>query len=299
MSILTHIAGIELGGTKSIAILARGREIVDRRVVHTTTPAETLTTLHGQLARWQEEIGIAAIGIASFGPVQLDPSAQDYGYMLATPKAGWSGAAVAATLVEGLSVPWRIDTDVNGAALAEWRWGAAQGRDSLCYFTIGTGVGGGLVINGAPVHGAMHPELGHLCLRRLPRDIFAGICPFHGDCIEGLISGPALAQRFGADPAGVDDGDDRWDAVAHDLAQLVGTILLTTSAQRILLGGGVMTKRPLLLAKVRASVVAQLGSYLPFLTAESGRSLIDVPGLGADAGPLGAIALALMAQDQG
>lgn len=299
MSVLTHIAGIELGGTKSIAILGRGREIVDRRVVHTTTPAETLTTLHDQLARWQDEIGIAAIGIASFGPVQLDPSAPDYGCILATPKAGWSGAAVAATLVEGVGVPWRIDTDVNGAALAEWRWGAAQGQNSLCYFTIGTGVGGGLVINGAPLHGAMHPELGHLRLRRLAGDGFTGVCPFHDDCIEGLISGPALARRFGTDPASVDDGDNRWDAVAHDLAQLVGTILLTTSAQRVLLGGGVMTKRPLLLANVRALVVAQLSSYLPFLTADSARSLIDVPALGADAGPLGAIALALMAHEQG
>jgi fructokinase len=235
------------------------------------------------------------LGIASFGPLRLDLAACDHGCLLATPKAGWSGAAVAATLTRDLGVPWWIDTDVNGAALAEWKWGAAAGCDSVCYVTIGTGVGGGLVVNGAPVHGAMHPELGHLRLRRAPGDTFGGACPFHGDCVEGLIAGPALRQRFGEDPASVADGDQRWDVIASDLAELVGAVLLTTSAQRILLGGGVMTARPMLLADVRQRVVAQLGSYLPFLDSESARFMIDTPALGADAGPLGAVGFALMA----
>jgi fructokinase len=215
--------------------------------------------------------------------------------LLATPKPGWSGATVAATLVNKLRIPWQIDTDVNGAALAEWRWGAAQGCNSLCYITVGTGVGGGLVINGVPVHGAMHPEVGHLRLRRSDAAHFTGTCPFHGDCIEGLVSGPALAQRFGTDPSTVCDGDPVWQPVAQDLAELVGAILLTTSAQRVLLGGGVMTGRPLLLAEVQRLVVSQLSSYLPFVTPEHAQSLIAAPALGADAGPLGAVALGLAA----
>jgi fructokinase len=152
-----------------------------------------------------------------------------------------------------------------------------------------------LLINGAAVHGAMHPEIGHLRLRRAEADMFAGVCPFHADCIEGLVSGPALARRFDADPASVADGDPRWAPVAADLAELVATVLLTTSAQRVLLGGGVMTGRPLLMTAVRARVVAQLGAYLPFLTQESARSIIAAPALGTDAGPLGAVALALQA----
>jgi fructokinase len=291
-----YIGGVELGGTKSIAVVARGREIIDRCVVPTSTPGETLTALNGWLASRHAELGIAAIGIASFGPVRLDPAARDHGCILKTPKPGWSGAPVAAALVAGLDLPWRIDTDVNGAALAEWHWGAGRGCDALCYITVGTGVGGGLVINGAPVHGAMHPEIGHMRLRRAAGDGFAGACPFHGDCIEGLISGPALAQRFGTDPALVADGDARWTDVVHDLAQLAGAVLLATSARHILFGGGVMITRPLLLEAVRDLLVAELGPYLPFLTHESARTMIDGPALGSEAGPLGAVALGLAAQ---
>jgi fructokinase len=289
------VAGAELGGTKSIAVLAREREIIERITVPTTRPDETLAALHAILRRWRDEGGIAALGIASFGPIRLDPAAADHGCMLATPKPGWRGAPVAATLTAGLDIPWRIDTDVNGAALAEWQWGAGQGCDSICYVTVGTGVGGGLVINGAPVHGAMHPELGHLRLRRADGDSFPGTCAFHRDCIEGLVAGPALARRLGGDPAQIVDGDPRWSAVASDLAELAGAVLLVTSAQRILFGGGVMTARPLLLAKVRELVVQRLESYLPFLSAQNAVTMIDVPALGADAGPLGAVVLALAA----
>ena len=141
----------------------------------------------------------------------------------------------------------------------------------------------------------MHPEMGHLRLRRAEEDLFEGVCSFHGDCIEGLVSGPALARRFDADPSSVADGDPRWEPVAADLAEMVGTILLTTSAQRVLLGGGVMSDRPLLLTAVRKRVVAQLGSYLPFLTRRSALSIIAAPALGINAGPLGSVALALKA----
>ena len=289
------LAGVELGGTKSIAVLARETEIVEQAIVPTRGPEETLAEIAQRLQDWGREHDLAALGIASFGPIRLDPAVPGYGRMHATPKSGWTGAAVAETLAHGLDCPWTIDTDVNGAALAEYRWGAGQGTASLCYVTIGTGVGGGLVVDGRPVHGAMHPEIGHLSLRRARGDGFAGVCPFHGDCIEGLISGPALAARFGGPPAGVPDDDPRWAPVASDLAELAGAVLLTTSAQRILIGGGVGLARTAMLETVRALLVERIGGYLPFLDRESARSIVREPELGDRAGPLGSIALALAA----
>ena len=286
-------AGVELGGTKAIAVLAEGDQIVAREAFATTgDSAATLAALRATLNGWRRDSGFLALGIASFGPVDLARGSAGFGSVLATPKPGWSGAPVARTLTEGLGCPWRIDTDVNGAALAEYRWGAGIGCDSLCYVTIGTGLGGGLVIGGQPVHGAMHPEIGHLSLRRAAGDHFAGACPFHGDCIEGLLSGPALAARFDIDPATVPDAHPAWEYAASDLAALCGAILLTVSTERILFGGSVAISRPFLLARARSLLVARLGAYLPFLDGETVDRIVRPAGLGADAGPLGAIALA-------
>jgi fructokinase len=298
MVVQSLFAGVELGGTKSIAVLSAGREILDRHVVATTTPDATLGALAETLERWEREHPIAGLGIASFGPIQLDIAADDHGRMLATPKPGWSHAPVASVLTRAFPGPWAIDTDVNGAALAEYDWGAGRGCRSLWYLTLGTGVGGGLVVDGRPVHGAMHPEVGHLKLRRAPGDTFAGACPFHGDCVEGLISGPALAGLFGGDPAEVGDEDPRWDHVAHTLAELVGALLLTTAADRVLIGGGIAIARRQLLPRVRAQVLERLESYLPFVTPSSVDRIITTPELGADAGPLGAIALAIRAAER-
>ena len=292
---MNRYAGIELGGTKAIAVLAQGDAIVERHSIPTGEPIATLSELRAILDDWAATAPLAGLGIASFGPIQLDPRDPKFGQILATPKPGWTGAPVAALLGEGLGCPIAIDTDVNGAALAEYRWGAAVGCDSLCYLTIGTGLGGGLLIGGQPVHGAMHPEIGHIRLRRVAGDTFPGTCPFHGDCIEGLVSGPALAARFGIDPATASDDDPIWHHVAADIAELCCAILLTTSARRILFGGSVALSRAFILPWVREIVVAQLESYLPFLTPVSVCEIIQPAGLGADAGPLGAIALALAA----
>jgi len=289
---MNRYAGIELGGTKAIAVLAQGDTIVERHSIATGEPVATLTALRVILDGWAVSAPLAGLGIASFGPIQLDPHDPKFGQILATPKPGWTGAPVAALLSGELACPMAIDTDVNGAALAEYRWGAAQGVDSLCYLTIGTGLGGGLLIGGQPVHGAMHPEIGHIRLRRVPGDSFVGNCPFHGDCIEGLVSGPALAARFGMDPATASDDDPIWHHVAADIAELCGAILLTTSARRILFGGSVALSRAFILPWVRKIVVAQLESYLPFVTTEAVGEIIQPAGLGGDAGPLGAIALA-------
>lgn len=289
------VAGVELGGTKSIAVIARGPKILARASVPTSGPAETLSALRAILAGWRGEFPFKAIGIASFGPLQLCAEDPDFGRMLNTPKPGWSGADVAKAVAGSFDCPWRIDTDVNGAALAEYRWGAGAHCNSVCYITIGTGLGGGLLVNGAPVHGAMHPEIGHIRIRRAPGDPFKGACPFHGDCIEGLVSGPALAARFGAPSHAIADSDPGWRYVASDIAELACIVLLTISAQRLLFGGGVTVSRPFLLPAVRNIVVERLSSYLPFITAQKAENIILAPALGDDAGPLGAVALALAA----
>lgn len=291
----TFVAGVELGGTKSVAVLARGDEIVARAKCATATPDETLGFLWAQLRQWSADQHVTALGIASFGPIRVDPKAPDYGTMLTTPKRGWSNARVAAALTAGLDCPWLIDTDVNAAALAEWRWGAARGHDVVCYLTIGTGVGGGILVDGKPLHGTLHPEIGHLRLRRVDGDQFAGACPFHGDCIEGLLSGPALAARFGGPTELIGDDDPRWSNVASDLGELLGFLALALSPGTIIIGGGIGMGRGALLQRAQAILVDRLAGYLPAITSESARTLVVQPALGDDAGPRGAIALAQLA----
>jgi len=272
-------------------VLARAGSIIARTRIPTTAAGETLHAVVAQLDRWNQEERIAALGIASFGPVRVTADAADHGCMLETPKQGWSGVAIADILTSNLNCPWRIDTDVNAAALAEWRWGAGHGLTSLCYITIGTGVGGGIVLDGTPLHGALHPEIGHLRLRRAPADRFIGTCPFHGDCVEGLISGPALEARFGCPPAVVPANDPRWVPVQHDLAELIAAVSFVASPQRVLVGGGVGMGCGFLIDQVRDRVPASLNGYLPHISSNNVESFIMHPALGNDAGPLGAIAL--------
>ena len=287
-----RFAGVELGGTKTLVLLADGDRIVERHKIDTRSPTETLGAANEYLKRWDRDAAIEAVGIASFGPIMLRRDDPLFGHMLPTPKAGWAGTDILGSLMQGLNCPVVIDTDVNGAALAECRWGAGQGIDCLWYITIGTGLGGGLLIGGQPSHGAMHPEIGHIHIKRRPRDAFNGACPFHGDCIEGLVSGPALAARFGKPAEAVDDADPRWHDVAMDIAELIATLFLTTSAERILLGGTVVTKRSFLLTRIHEAIVESLAGYLPFVTTDTISQRVCLAGLGDDAGPAGAIALA-------
>ena len=291
----TRVAGVELGGTKAIALLWRDGEALDRLTVPTTDPAETLGLLRARLKQWHAEQPLDALGFATFGPVRLDPAAPDYGAILATPKPGWAGYPVLATLHDGLPCPVAIDTDVNAAALAEYRWGAGQGCSSLVYLTIGTGLGGGVLVDGRPVYGRLHPEIGHIPTRRAAGDAFAGACSFHGDCIEGLISGPALERRFGAPPASVLAEDPRWNHVAHDFAHLLVTLIHSLAPQRILVGGGVGLGAPHLPGRATALLPAMLGGYYPDVDLARLTAMIIPPGLGNIAGPMGAIALAQLA----
>lgn len=287
------VAGIELGGTKSIALVARGREIVEIRRIPTAEPGSTLDALSAQLDAWQGAHGrVEAIGIGSFGPIGLDRDRADYGHITSTPKPGWANVDVVGHFARRFGVPVGFDTDVAGAALAEYRWGAGQGCDVVLYLTIGTGIGGGVVVHGAPVHGLVHPELGHLRVRRSPGDGFAGVCPFHGDCLEGLAAGPAIAARTGMAGADIDDDHPVWVLVADELAEAMAMLMLTLSPRRILIGGGVFQHRQQLFARVRARTADLLGGYVAGVGAAELGDIIRAPGLGDKAGPLGAVALA-------
>ncbi|MGE5562034.1 MAG: ROK family protein [Bacillota bacterium] len=283
-------AGVELGGTKCVVLLARGPdEVLARETLPTTTPDETLRAISALLSGWSFE----ALGIASFGPVDLDPSSPRCGHITSTPKPGWAGADVLGRLRRD-GVPAAFDTDVNGAALAEMRWGSGQGFDDFAYVTVGTGVGVGLVANGMPMRGFAHCELGHIRVARLRDDAFAGSCPFHGDCVEGLAAGPSLVARVGAERVGSLAADDPvWTSVAWALAQLCHAIVCAAAPRAIAIGGGVIDNQPHLLERIEAILVDSLNGYMTL--PEDGR-YVRSPALGRDAGPLGAIALAMSAR---
>ncbi|KQN40638.1 fructokinase [Sphingomonas sp. Leaf407] len=283
------VAGVELGGTKSIAVIGRGREILARYRVPTTTPGETLGALSRQLAAWRTEYRPRAIGIASFGPVSVRE-----GVMLPTPKPHWAGADIVGPLAEGFGAV-AFHTDVTGAALGEGRFGAGVGLSDFLYVTVGTGVGMGLIVGGRPVTGMMHPEAGHIRVRRSPGDDFAGACPFHGDCLEGLVSGPAIAARCGHGAHLLAVDDPRWIYIADALGEAFATLFLTLSPARIIVGGGVGLGQPHLLDLVRTRTVAALGGYLGYVDAGNIGERIVPAALGDEAGPLGTL---VMAQDR-
>jgi fructokinase len=293
-----RIAGVELGGTKSVAVLWQDGSVVDEVRVPTRDPETTFEDLLAALGRWWDSRPFAAIGVASFGPVTLDPSALDFGCIRTTPKPGWSGARVIPRLALRFNCPIGIDTDVNAAALAEYRWGCGQGADSLVYLTIGTGVGGGVLVGARPLHGRLHPELGHLLIRRQPGDDFAGHCAFHGDCVEGLLSGPALHARFGVAPSDMTADDPRWNRVIGDLAQFLATVIHSLAPNRILIGGGVGLGAPWIVDRIPARLLPILGDYYPEVDESALAALITPPGLGDAAGPLGAIAIGLAVLEQ-
>lgn len=284
-------AGIELGGTKCVCTLARGSgEIVDQRTVPTTQADETLPAILAILHEWHAAPGFAALGIASFGPLELDPAAPRYGQILATTKAGWPGTDVRGILSAPFAVPTGFDTDVNGAALAEMTWGCAQGIDDFAYVTVGTGVGVGLIVHGLPTRGIGHSELGHVRVPRLAGDDQPSFCSFHDDCVEGLASGSALRLRLGGRSVDeVGPGDPVWEPIAHALAAMCHAIVCTTGPHRIAIGGGVVTGQAHLLARIEAKLVASLNGYMRLPDAGP---YIVAPALGDKAGPLGAIAVA-------
>lgn len=283
--------GVETGGTWCVCALGRGPdELIDLEQFPTADPEETLERIVGFFKRHPRP---AAVGIGSFGPVDLDPDSSTWGSVTSTPKPQWRDVAVAPVVAERLGVPVALDTDVTAAALGEHRWGAGVGVDSLCYLTVGTGIGAGLISEGHPVHGLVHPEAGHM---RLPHDRqedpFPGSCPWHGDCWEGLASGLAIALRWHADPQTLPDDHAAWPLEASYLAAGILNIVMVASPQRLIAGGGVL-ERPGLRSMVVGRLRELIAGYLrtPMLDDRVGEYLM-APALGDRAGVLGAIAMA-------
>ena len=277
------LGALETGGTTCVCAVGTGPDDIraqDR--FPTTGPDEVIE----RATRFFREAGpIAALGIGAFGPVDLHASSPTWGHVTTTPKPGWSGTPLAPALRDALGVPVAFETDVTASALGEHRWGAGQGADPLVYVTIGTGIGAGVLVDGRPVHGLLHPELGHL---RIPhdraRDPFDGVCPYHGDCLEGLASGAALGARPGPDPAGLPLDHPVWRLEAEYVALGLVSVIAVLSPQRIVVGGGV-GMQPGFLPRVAAEVERLLAGYLaaPPLVA---------PALGGRQGVLGALAMA-------
>ncbi len=282
--------GIEAGGTKWVCATGTGPDDVQDFVTFPTTdPEETIA----RAAEFFTSDGMpAAVGIGSFGPIDVQPRSPTWGRITTTPKPGWGDTDVVAALSAALGVPLAFDTDVNAAALGEHRWGAAVGLETFCYITVGTGIGGGGLANGRLMHGLLHPEFGHM---RIPhdraRDPFAGACPYHGDCFEGLASGDAIRARWGRPPEELDD-DDVWQLEAEYLALGLVNVVCTLSPQRIVVGGGVMNE-PSLLPLVRRRVSDLACGYFDAPELDEGiDDYIVAPALGDRAGVLGALELA-------
>jgi fructokinase len=278
---------IEAGGTKFVAgIVSAPDAVVATARFDTTSPEATISAT----LDWLKQHGpLTAIGIASFGPVELDRAAPNWGHITATTKPGWSHTDFAARVQREFGVPVGFDTDVNGAGLAEARWGAALGQRVSVFVTVGTGIGGGAIVEGKPLAGLSHAEMGHLRLPRHPGDAdFAGVCPFHGDCLEGLASGPAILARWGASLSDLAPDHPGKAIIAWYLAQFAVTLQAVMEPGRIMLGGGVMAT-PGLIDLVRAEAARLGGGYFR----GKAEAVIVAPGLGDRAGLLGALALAM------
>jgi fructokinase len=286
--------GIEAGGTKTVCAVGTGPDDLRAEIrIPTTRPAETI---HRVLVFFREQAQhgpLAAVGIASFGPVDRNPDSPSFGYITTTPKPGWANTDLAGSVTDGLGTPVGFDTDVNAAALAEQQWGAAQGLDDFVYLTIGTGIGGGGMVNGRLIHGLSHQEMGHICIPHDPAlDRFDGSCPYHGDCLEGLAAGPALEARWGQPGAALGEDHPAWPLEAEYLALGLVNLICILVPQRIILGGGIM-QQPRVFPLVRQRVQELLNGYLhvPKILDQIDDYIVP-PRLGNRAGVLGAILLA-------
>lgn len=287
--------GVEAGGTKFVCAIGSGPD--DIRVVETiatTTPEETLGRTVDFFRPYDT---LAGIGIGSFGPVDPDPRSATFGYITSTPKPGWQNTDFVGFVKSALGVNVVFDTDVNAAAIGEYRWGAAVGLDSFIYLTIGTGIGGGGMVRGRRLRGLVHPEMGHLLLPRAENDPLRGTCPFHGDCLEGMASGPAIRARAGRPAEELPPDDPAWTFEVHYLSTAIVNYVCTLSPKRVVLGGGVM-KQAHLFPRIRERVRTLLNGYIQSPAILENMDQYIVPAaLGSRAGVLGALALAREAVD--
>lgn len=286
-----YFAVVEAGGTKfNCAVMDQSKNVVAQRRIPTRYPDETMARV---LSFFKKEMPAkqkyAGLGIASFGPIDMDQTSPTFGYITKTPKPYWSNTSIAVPLATQLDCPVAFDTDVNGAALAESLWGAGKGHDVVIYVTVGTGIGGGVIINGRPLHGLIHPEIGHMILPGYP--LIKGTCPFHENCAEGLASGAAMGKIWHKSAETLDENHQAWDIEATILSQLCHNLLLSFSPKKIIFGGGVMANHSLL-EKVIVKVEQSVNEYLTLPNSLSLYDVISPTGLGQNSGLFGAFALA-------
>lgn len=296
MSKFDLFGGIEAGGTKFICALAAEPPRLEHEVTFSTAdPKETLDQVCAFFQPFVNEGRVKSIGIAAFGPVDVDPASPDYGCITATPKPGWGNTNILGVLRERLGVPFAFHVDVSGSAIGEHTWGASKGIDPSLYLTVGTGIGGGYLSKGAPLSGLQAVEMGHI---RIPHDLrkdpFEGSCPYHKDCFEGLAAGPALAARFGARGENLGDDDPFWLLEAEYIASALANYILTLSPRIIVLGGGIM-QRVFLYPLIRRRVQEILNGYVSAqaILQDIDRYIVP-PSLGRYSGVLGAIAMAML-----
>ena len=283
------LGAVEAGGTKfRAAVVDSDMTMVESTSIPAALPDDTLATVAQFFGQAQP---VAALGVASFGPVDLDPDSPGYGSLLDTPKPGWSGARILGRLSEALGVPAGIQTDVEAAAVAEQTLGPEPRPRRLAYVTVGTGIGAAVALDGTPWRGRHHSELGHIGVRRVAGDDYPGHCPFHRDCLEGMACGPAMAERWGVDPSDAGGRDDVWALEAAYLAQLVRMLAYSFAPDRIVFGGGVGS-RPGLDRLILEASRADLGGYADYIADDA--SFVTAPALGDDSGLFGA---ALIARD--
>jgi fructokinase len=286
--------GIEAGGTKFVCSIGTGPDdLKAKESFPTTTPTETLNRAIDFFKKHSYNEKLIALGIASFGPIDLNTSSLTFGYITSTPKPGWTNTDILGIIQNALNVPVAFDTDVNGAALGEYRFGNAKNTNNFIYLTIGTGIGGGGMINGKLMHGLLHPEMGHIYIPHdREKDPFPGLCPYHNNCFEGLASGPAISRRWGKPAEELPDKHPAWELEAHYIAFALTNYICILSPEIIILGGGVM-QRSLMLPLIRNEVQKLLNNYInkPEITKNIDKYIVT-PKLGKDAGILGAIALA-------
>ena len=289
------LGGIEAGGTKFVCAVGTGPDDLQAEIrIPTTMPQETISQVIDFFQQQIKQTGdLAAIGIGAFGPVDVCENSPKFGWFLNTPKPGWQQVDFVGTIKRELNIPVGFDTDVNAAALGEYQWGNGIGLGSLIYLTVGTGIGGGGVMGGRPIHGLLHPEMGHILIPHdLSVDPFVGACPFHQDCLEGLASGFAMEKRWQQKAASLPADHPAWALEAHYLATGLINFILTLSPERIILGGGVM-EQPQLFPLIRSQVRERLNAYLevPQIMADIDNYIVP-PKLGSKAGIMGAFVLA-------
>jgi fructokinase len=287
-----RIGAIEAGGTKFVCGYGNEEGIIEDRVSYPTEQPER--TLEQVIAYFKDK-QVEAIGVGTFGPINIDPASPEYGYVTTTPKPGWSNYPFLPTLKKAFDVPFGWDTDVNAAAYGEATWGAAKGLDSCVYYTIGTGVGVGVYAEGKLVHGLLHPEGGHILTRRHPDDKYEGFCPYHGDCLEGVAAGPALEKRWKVKGSELAPDHPAWAMEAFYIGQAVAGTILLLSPKKVILGGGVMHQLQLF-PLIREEVRRNLNGYVNAAAVLEGiDDYIVPPGLGDNAGLCGSLALGLRA----